>query len=70
MRWSGLLSAGTSIEVVAGLSIGDGSVMPRYGTANGARDYAGLFFVQARDPHTLVRDSYRVLDGLEVALQT
>lgn len=68
--WSRLLSPGSTIEAVPGLSIPDGTPMPRYGTANGARDYAGLFFLTAPDAPTLVRDSYSVLNGLESALET
>jgi biotin carboxylase len=68
--WHGLLSAGSRIEAVPGLTIPDGSAMPRYGSANGARDYAGLFYLRASDAQTLVRDCYSVLDGLEAALRT
>jgi len=68
--WAQLLSPGTDVEVVRGLSLPDGSPMPRYGSANGAVDYAGLFYLAANDAATLLKDSYAILDGLEQALRS
>lgn len=66
--WSELLSEGSTIELVPGLSIADGTPMPRYDNASGARGYGGIFFLRTADVTTLVRDSYAVLNGLEDAL--
>ncbi|HST49759.1 ATP-grasp domain-containing protein [Jatrophihabitans sp.] len=70
VSWDSLLSPGTEAEVVTGLSVPDGTPMPRYGSAHGAVDYAGLFFLTARDAPTLLHDTYAILDGLEQALQS
>jgi biotin carboxylase len=66
--WSGILSAGTTIEAVPGLSIPDGTPMPRYDLSSGALGYGGIFFLRTTDAATLVRDSHAVLDNLEAAL--
>ncbi|MGH3860766.1 ATP-grasp domain-containing protein [Actinokineospora sp.] len=66
--WSAILSEGSSIEAVAGLSIPNGTPMPKYDVAGGSTNYAGIFFLQARDAETLVRDSHSVLNNLEAAL--
>jgi hypothetical protein len=66
--WSKLLSQGSTIQLVPGLSIGNGAPMPRYDKARGARGYGGIFFLRTADVSTLVRDSYAVLNGLEEAL--
>lgn len=68
VQWDGLISEGTTIEAVPGLTIPDGTPMPTYGTANGARDYAGLFYLRATSAAVLVKDSYAVLNGLEHAI--
>lgn len=66
--WRTMLSAGSTIEVVAGLTVPDGTRMPEYNPAAGAGNWAGIFFLTARDPAALLRDCTRVLDGLEAAL--
>ncbi len=68
VEWEQLLSAGSTIEIVHGLSIPDGTAMPAYDRAAGIGTYGGIFFVQASDAPTLVRDCYAVLNGLEEAL--
>ncbi len=67
--WSVLLSSGSSIEAVPGLSVPNGTPMPRYNESGGSTNYAGIFFLQARDAETLVKDAYSVLNGLESALK-
>lgn len=67
--WDTLLSPGSRIDVVPGLSISAGTVMPAYDTAGGAWGYGGIFFVRAKDAATLVGDCYSVLNGLEGALR-
>lgn len=42
--------------------------MPRYDPASGALNFAGLLFLDSPDPHTLLHDTYRVLDGLQGVL--
>lgn len=66
--WSGILSPGSVIEAVPGLSIPDGTPMPVYDPSNGAINYGGIFYLRAADAHTLVRDCHAVLDNLEGAL--
>ncbi|MDG4792751.1 ATP-grasp domain-containing protein [Micromonospora sp. WMMD1082] len=66
--WSTILSPGSRIEAVPGLSIPPGTPLPRYDVTSGALGYGGIFFLRTRDAQTLVRDSYAVLDNLEAAL--
>ena len=63
--WDRLLSPGSTARAVPGLSIPDGTPMPVYDNASGARGYGGIFFVQATGASTLVRDCYSILNGLE-----
>jgi len=70
VNWDGLVSPGTDVEVVTGLSVPDGTPMARYGSANGAVDFSGLLFLTARDAPTLLGDTYAILDGLEQALRS
>jgi biotin carboxylase len=66
--WASLISPGSNAEVVADLSIPPGTPMPRYDPASGALNFAGLLFLDSPDPHTLLHDTYRVLDGLQGVL--
>jgi biotin carboxylase len=66
--WSGILSPGTRIEAVPGLSITKGTPMPRYDSSSGALGYGGIFFLRTTGADTLVRDSHAVLNNLEAAL--
>jgi biotin carboxylase len=66
--WSPFLSPGSRIEAVAGLTIPDGTPLPRFDPARGADNYGGIFFLQAKDAETLLNDCYSVLDNLETAL--
>ncbi|MFI6437447.1 acetyl-CoA carboxylase biotin carboxylase subunit family protein [Streptomyces sp. NPDC050759] len=66
--WSGILSPGSRIEAVPGLSITKGTAMPRYDSSSGALGYGGIFFLRTTDADTLVRDSHSVLNNLEAAL--
>ena len=66
--WSGILSPGTTIEASPGLGLPFGSPMPPYRLSGGGSNYAGIWFLRAKDAPTLLRDSYSVLDNLERAL--
>jgi biotin carboxylase len=66
--WDSLVSPGTTVEPVDGLTIPSGSTFPRYGLADGSRCAAGLAYVRAGDSATLMRDSRAVIDGLENGL--
>ncbi|MCP2336340.1 ATP-grasp domain-containing protein [Actinomadura rupiterrae] len=62
---SRLVSPGSTIEIVRGLSVPDGTRIPPYDFANGADNWAGIFFLTAKDAPTLLTDCYAVLNGLE-----
>lgn len=64
----GWLSPGSRAEVVPAQSIPPGTPMPRYDGSSGVLNFAGLLFLEAPDPATLLRDTYTVLDGLEAVL--
>jgi biotin carboxylase/GNAT superfamily N-acetyltransferase len=66
--WPALTSPGTTVEVVGGATVTPGSPMPRYDAAAGTLNFAGLAFVTAADPPTLLGDTRRIIDGLESAL--
>jgi biotin carboxylase/GNAT superfamily N-acetyltransferase len=66
--WSRLVSPGSTVEVVASMSSPDGEPMPRYDAAAGVLNFAGLAFLEAGDPATLVRDTHAILDGLEAVM--
>ncbi|MER6628968.1 ATP-grasp domain-containing protein [Streptomyces sp. NPDC000987] len=66
--WASLLSPGTKAEVFDGLSLPSGSPMPVYDAANGYLNSAGLVFLTAPDPATLLADAHAIMDGLEHAL--
>lgn len=44
--------------------------MPRYDGAKGYLNSAGLLFLTADRPATLVADAYSVMDGLESAVKS
>ena len=67
--WRSILTPGSRIETVPGLSIPDGSMIPAYRSASGVLAWGGQFFLQSCDAGSLVRDAYAVLDGLEGALE-
>ncbi|MEV6976023.1 ATP-grasp domain-containing protein [Kitasatospora sp. NPDC093806] len=66
--WPALLSPGSRIEAVRGLTVAPGTPMPRYDVAAGVLGYGGIFFLRTADAAALVRDSYSVLDNLESEL--
>jgi biotin carboxylase len=68
VEWDRLLSEGSTIQAAPGLCIADGTLMPEYDPAAGARGYGGIFFLRCADAPTLVRDCHSVLNGLEDAL--
>lgn len=63
-----LVSPRSSIEIIPGLSIADGTRIPPYDPSAGADNWAGIFFLTAPDASTLLSDCYSVLDGLEAHL--
>ena len=67
--WRRLTSAETTVEIVAGMSRPSGSPMPAYSPTAGTRNYAGTVFLRSPDPVTLQQDCFRIVDGLEAALQ-
>ena len=66
--WQSLVSEGTRAEVIDDLTISPGARMPPYDAAAGALNFAGLLFLDAPDPQTLLADTYHVLDGLHACL--
>jgi biotin carboxylase len=66
--WPALVSPPTTVEVVKGLTITDGTRMPGYDRSGGARNWAGILFLHTADPNILLRDCYSILDNLEHAL--
>ncbi|MFE0170893.1 GNAT family N-acetyltransferase [Streptomyces sp. NPDC059002] len=66
--WSSLVSPGTTVEVVRGRTVPDGTPMPRYDASAAAPGIGGIAYVTADDPATLRADTYRILDGLEASL--
>jgi biotin carboxylase len=66
--WGCLVGPETAIEVVTGATLPAGSRMPRYEAAAGVLNFAGLLFVVAPDPATLLADAYAILNGLEAQL--
>jgi biotin carboxylase len=63
--WRRLVGPETVVEVVSGATLPPGSRMPRYETAAGVLNFAGLLFVVAPDPKSLLDDTYAILNGLE-----
>ncbi|MEW2625915.1 ATP-grasp domain-containing protein [Streptomyces sp. NPDC048106] len=66
--WGALVSPGTKVEVFDGLTQPSGSPMPLYDAAAGYLNSAGLVFLTAPDPATLVADAHAIMNGLEDAL--
>lgn len=66
--WTKLVSPGTKVEVIEGVTIANGSPVPKFDLVAGALNFSGLFFVTATDPLTLKRDTYSLLDNLELVL--
>jgi biotin carboxylase len=66
--WPALLSPGTSIETVPGLTIPDGAPMPKYERSGGKMVLGGILYMKSADAGVLVHDAYAVLNGLEDAL--
>ncbi|UBU17877.1 ATP-grasp domain-containing protein [Nonomuraea gerenzanensis] len=67
--WSSLVSPGTEVEVVPGLTRPSGSPIPDFSPSGGTRNYLGTVFVRAADPLTLRDDCYRITDGFEAELR-
>jgi hypothetical protein len=66
--WQSLVTPGTSIETAPGLTIPDGTPMPKYRQSGGKLVLAGVLYLTSADPGTIVHDAYAVLNGLEDAL--
>ncbi|MEU0566004.1 hypothetical protein ABZ297_11505 [Nonomuraea sp. NPDC005983] len=67
--WSRLVSPGTQVEIVSGLTRPSGSPIPTFSPSGGTRNYLGTVFLRASDPITLRDDCYRITDGFESELQ-
>jgi biotin carboxylase len=67
--WSRLVSPGTQVEIVPGLTRPSGSPIPTFSSTGGTRNYVGAVFLRAADPLTLRDDCYRITDGFETELQ-
>ena len=68
LDWRSLTSVGTQVELIRTQSRPNGAPMPAFSPTAGTRNYAGTLLLRAPDPHTLRHDCYRILDGLESAL--
>jgi biotin carboxylase len=66
--WASLVTPGTSVEVVPGKTIPDGTPMPKYERSGGKMVLGGVLYLTATDAATLVHDAYAILNGLEDAL--
>jgi biotin carboxylase len=60
-----LVSPGSTITHVTGMTAPDGTRVPRYDQARGITNCIGMLFLTAPDRHQLLADTYRVLNGLE-----
>ena len=63
--WRSCVSSATTVEVVPDLTIPTGSPMPSYDPANGYLNAAGVVFLTAPDPESLLDDAYSIMDSLE-----
>lgn len=63
-----LVSPGSTISHVPGLTVPDGTRVPRYDAARGITNCVGMLFLTAPDPNQLLSDTYAVLDGMEARL--
>ncbi len=68
VEWRRLTSPGTLVEVVSEATLPAGARMPRYDAAAGVLNFAGLVFLTAPDPATLLKDAYAITNGLEAEL--
>lgn len=69
LDWSALVSPGTSVDVVEQMTMPRGGRIPDYDPDNGgALNWAGIFYVEADDAETLLKDCYSVLDDLQYEL--
>jgi biotin carboxylase len=66
--WTRLVSPGTSTWVVKGLTILDGTPMPRFTPGSGLSACAAMVLVTARDSETLLADCDSIYNGLEGVL--
>jgi biotin carboxylase len=63
-----LVSPASTLELVPGLTVPDGTPMPPYDPAAGAGNFAGMFFLTAPDVDVLLADCRSVLDGMEAVI--
>jgi biotin carboxylase len=63
-----LVSPASRIESVPDFAVAPGTSMPAYTPSRGSLNLAGVCYLEAPDPGTLVRDAYSVLDGLEAVI--
>ncbi|MGW3891948.1 ATP-grasp domain-containing protein [Micromonospora chokoriensis] len=65
---SRLVSPGSHIRHVAGLTVADGTAIPAYEPARGITNCVGMLVLTAPTAEQLLADTYAVLDGLEARL--
>jgi len=63
-----LVSPGSTITHVTGLTAPDGTRVPRYDETLGITNCIGMLFLTAPNRHQMLADTYAVLDGLEQRL--
>jgi biotin carboxylase len=63
-----LVSPGSTITHVTGMTAADGTPVPRYEEARGITNCIGMLFLTAPDREQMLADTYSVLDGLEQRL--
>jgi hypothetical protein len=66
--WHRLAGPETVVEVVGEMTLPAGTRMPRYDAAAGVLNFAGLVFVIAPDPATLLKATYAITNRLEAEL--
>ena len=66
--WDSLLPAGATVEVIDQVTLVPGTPIPPFDPGAGAMNWAGIFYVRAPDPATLLQACNRVLDGMQYQL--
>lgn len=67
--WSGLVTAGTTVEVNWSKTLPDGSQIPRYDDYKGAMNRFGTLFVKSPTSEVLLHDQYAIIRGLRDELE-
>ncbi len=66
--WDSLLPPGVTVEIVPQMTLPSGTPIPRYDPGAGALNWAGIFYLRAPDPATLLTACNQILDGMEQQL--